>query len=104
MKNPNLLAEIVRPSRGELAAARRAMRAARAALGPGSGACGCFAQVSVNPFYSGIVAHWRTYHAESVAMLVDAQATVLEAVASEMAASRGGPVRLHVVPQPVRIG
>jgi len=97
MKNPSLLAEVGRPTRAELAAARKAM-AARPHM------CGCFGQVSMNPFYSGIVSHWRGTHPDSMAMLAEAQAVVLEAFAAEMSSERQAPDKLCVVPQPVRIG
>ena len=66
--------------------------------------CGCFGQVSMSPFYTGIVSHWRTTHGESLAMLAEAQYVALTAFAAEMASERQSPDKLRVVPQPIRIG
>jgi hypothetical protein len=97
VENPYLLARVARPTRAELAAARKAMRAR-------THMCGCFGQVSMNPFYNGIVGHWRGTHPDSIAMLIEAQAVVLEAFAAEMSSERQAPDKVRVVPQPVRIG
>jgi hypothetical protein len=97
MQNPSLLAEVSRPTRSELAAARKAM-AAR------PHGCGCFGQVSMNPFYSGIVGHWHTYHPNAMAMLHEAQYVVLSEFAAAWAASREAPTRMALVPQPIKIG
>ena len=97
MENPSLLATVARPTRAELAAARRAM-AARPHM------CGCFGQVSVNPFYVGIVGHWQKFHPDSVAMLKEAQYVVLTEFAAAWSASKEAPTRMALVPQPIRIG
>ncbi len=97
MENPSLLATVARPTRTELAAARRAM-AARQHM------CGCYSQVSMNPFFSGIVSHWRTYHADAMAILAEAQYVVLAEFAAAWSASKEPPTRMALVPQPIKIG
>lgn len=91
------LVRIERPSGTELKAARKAM------LAKGH-TCGCYAQVSKNPFYTGILGHFRSYHPDSLAVLEEAQATALLQLALE---ASGGPAiawPTRVLPAPVRIG
>jgi len=92
-----LVARVERPTARETAAARRAYRS-RGNL------CGCYAQLSRNPFYSGVVGHFMTFHAEAIDMLRDIQAQALIAIAAELAGARELPWAARSLPMPVRIG
>ena len=91
------LVRIERPSGTELKAARKAMQAR-------GNTCGCFGQVSKNPFYRGILSHFRLYHPDSLAVLEEAQATALVQLALEASGGPDIPWPTRVLPAPVRIG
>jgi hypothetical protein len=93
----SVLVRIERPSRAELVAARKAMLA-------GGHTCGCYGQVSRNPFFSAVVAHFRRVHPDSLAVVLDAQAAVLLAMAQEATAEHAAPWRTTALPIPVKIG
>ena len=71
MTDSGNLALVRRPTRAHLTAARTALKTQQAA---GHYVCGCFAALCRDPFYPGLVGHWRTYHPESLAILENAQA------------------------------
>ena len=91
------LVRIERPSGTDLKAARGAM------LAKGH-TCGCYAQVSRNPFYTGILGHFRAFHPDSLAVLEDAQAVALLLLALEASGGREIPWPTRVLPAPVKIG
>ena len=92
-----LVARVQRPTPKETAAARRAYRS-RGNL------CGCHAQLSRNPFYSGVVSHFMTYHPDAIDMLRDIQAEALLLIAGELSADHELPWAARSLPMPIRIG
>lgn len=50
--------------------------------------CGCWIQLCRNPFYSGLEAHWHTYHPQSLAILRDSQARRLAELATAASKER----------------
>ena len=63
------------PTREQLTAARAALAAQQKA---GNYLCGCFTALCRDPFFSGLVSHWQTYHPNSLAILGNAQAHRLD--------------------------
>jgi hypothetical protein len=92
-----VLVRIERPSRAELVTARKAMLAR-------GHTCGCYGQVSRNPFFGPVVSHYRRVHPDSLAVVLDAQAEVLLRMAQEATAEHEAPWRTTALPIPVKIG
>ena len=55
-----------RPSLAELEAARAAEKQRKHL-------CGCFVQLLRDPLFPPLTSHWRTYHADSLAILAESQ-------------------------------
>jgi hypothetical protein len=96
-KESAILVRVEHPTKAELAAAYKAMRA-RGNL------CGCFTQASRNPFYSGLLAHYRIAHPDSLAILAEVQAQVLMRLARELVPEHDWPWPTRSMPIPVWVG
>jgi hypothetical protein len=77
-----------RPSEEERLAAVAALHRQTKANGT---LCGCYVALCRNPFYSGLEAHWHTYHPQSLAVLRDSQARRLADLAQEASALNSIP-------------
>lgn len=77
-----------RPSEAERLAAVAAMHRQTKENGT---LCGCYTALCRNPLYSGLEAHWQTYHPQSLAILRDSQARRLVDLIQEASALNSIP-------------